>query len=145
MKKLLLFFVLMSFLLTGCQDDEAQPTTPTGFWNPISCGQGGCDTEWNFSFMRAGFPTNVAIFVSDVEVLNECDPDGSWTSQTNGPKIEFRRDNFANIKKGEKINLRVMNLGDPCNTSNQIAILRNAFEAVVSEDENDRYVMVEAI
>lgn len=145
MKKLFLFFVLMPFLLTGCPDDEVRPAAPRGSWNPVRCGEGNCNTEWNFSFQRIGFPTNVAIFVSDVEVLNECNPDGSWTTQTNGSKIEFKRDNFANIKKGEKIDLRVMDLGDPCNSSNQLQILRRGLGVEVSEDENDRYVMVEAI
>ncbi len=137
---------LVSF--SGCEDDgPINESRPEGSWNPLRCSaeSSKCDTEWNFSFKRTGFPNNVAIYVSDVKVVDECSPDGSWVSQTNGPKIEFRRDNFGRIKSGEKIDLRVMDLGDPCNTNNEVVILRKGMAVEVSDDENDRYVLVEAI
>lgn len=143
-----LVLALSLFLLVGCDAGDEEPIPGTeGHWSPVSCDKdldAACKTEWNFSFKRSGFPANVSVFINDVKLIDECSPNGRWITSTEADKVKFRLDNYSSIKKTQKINMRVMNLGEPCGTLNKEFIYHDKQEFRVSDDELDDFVIIEA-
>lgn len=146
---------LMSFLLltmalvlfVGCDAEDAVDPKLENQWSPVTCAKDasakGCETEWNFYFKRDGFPVNAAIYVNKVKLIDECSPDGRWTTRTSGAKVEFQMDNYSSIKKTDKISLRVMDLGQPCGTKNEEFLYHATQAFEVTNNDTDNYVVIE--
>lgn len=147
MKSLSFLVLTLSLLvLVGCNPKEAETANTGRDWSPLSCDQSaeGCTTQWNFSFKRDGFPTNVAVLINGIKVIDECSPDGSWFPSVEADKVKFRKDNYSSIRKEQKISLQVMNLGEPCGTLNKEFIYHEKQEFKVNDDPRDLFVIIEA-
>jgi hypothetical protein len=142
-----LYLILGSFLLVACDADDAIDPKLENQWSPVTCAKdasaNGCETEWNFYFKRDGFPANVAIYVNKVKLIDECSPDGRWTTRSSGAKVEFQMDNYSSIKKTDKISLRVMDLGQPCGSKNEEHLYHATQNFEVTNNDTDNYVVIE--
>lgn len=143
-----LVLVVMMGIMSACDKDEVVPNQEH-YWNPQVCGAefvdsaNECNTEWNFYFNRTGFPSNVAIYINKTLLIDECNPNGKWVKQVNGGKVEFRLDHYSMIKKTDKISMKVVSLGDPCNTEAVDFIYHAKQDFTVSDDPNDSYVVIQ--
>lgn len=145
MRNLKLVVLVAGSLLLGACSKTKEPQEYKNQEPEVQCKSGLCmqTMNWIMSFSKADFPENVEIRISNMKMLNECDPNSDFQVSREGDSVQVVIWDFMAMPPDRSFNvsLGVKDLGN-CYEEPKDYYYKAVQEYSVQSIQNRRHVII---